>query len=74
MSRARPMTDALREIMYELAALQPEDLEEVRALCRDHRRGDAAAEDVADRLDALTGCRDPERVAVAYEALTERRP
>lgn len=71
----RPVTDAVREIMYELAALEADDLAEVERLCRAFDGEDdlERLREIEARVDELAGTARVPRVRAAYEALTDRR-
>lgn len=72
MTRSLPMTDELREIMYEIADLEPEDLALLRETLKEHARDlapDRRAE-VEERVRDLIGA-EADRAAPAFEALTD---
>lgn len=76
MARARPMTDELREIMYDIACLEPEELSELREALRAWRKAEddeARRGRIEVRVQQLVGAQSPDRVIVAFEALTEMR-
>lgn len=61
-----------RELMYTLAALGQQDLKEVETLIRAANAG-RLAEEGADRLLALTGSSNIDKLSLAYHSLTGRR-
>ena len=77
MARARTVTEKVREMMYDIACLEPEELSRLREALRAWRLAegdDARRHEIETTVDRILGTRDAHRAANAFEALTETRP